>query len=62
MSVDGIIGRKVGMTQLYAPDGKALPVTVITAGPCVVETPYWSAIVPAGWTAESVGFGLRISR
>ena len=40
-------------------DGAALNKT---AGPCVVETPYWSAIVPAGWTAESVGFGLRISR
>jgi large subunit ribosomal protein L3 len=36
MPVEGIIGRKVGMTQVYAPDGKALPVTVITAGPCVV--------------------------
>jgi len=36
MPVEGIIGRKVGMTQVYAPDGKALPVTVIAAGPCVV--------------------------
>jgi large subunit ribosomal protein L3 len=36
MSVEGIIGRKVGMTQVYAEDGRALPVTVIEAGPCVV--------------------------
>lgn len=36
MSVQGIIGRKVGMTQLYAEDGRAIPVTVIEAGPCVV--------------------------
>jgi len=36
MSVQGIIGRKVGMTQVYAEDGRALPVTVIEAGPCVV--------------------------
>jgi large subunit ribosomal protein L3 len=36
MSVQGIIGRKVGMTQVYAEDGQALPVTVIEAGPCVV--------------------------
>ncbi len=36
MSVNGIIGRKLGMTQLYAEDGKVLPVTVIQAGPCVV--------------------------
>ncbi len=36
MSVQGIIGRKVGMTQVYAEDGRAYPVTVIAAGPCVV--------------------------
>jgi large subunit ribosomal protein L3 len=34
--VNGIIGRKVGMTQIFAPDGTATPVTVIKAGPCVV--------------------------
>jgi len=36
MALAGIIGRKVGMTQVYAADGKAIPVTVIEAGPCVV--------------------------
>ena len=36
MSVQGLIGRKVGMTQVYAEDGRAIPVTVIEAGPCVV--------------------------
>ena len=36
MAVQGIIGRKVGMTQVYAEDGRAFPVTVIQAGPCVV--------------------------
>ena len=36
MAVQGIIGRKVGMTQVYAEDGRAIPVTVIQAGPCVV--------------------------
>lgn len=34
--VKGIIGRKVGMTQLFRPDGTVRPVTVIKAGPCVV--------------------------
>ena len=34
--VDGLIGRKVGMTQLFSDDGKVTPVTVIEAGPCVV--------------------------
>jgi large subunit ribosomal protein L3 len=36
MTVQGIIGKKVGMTQVYAEDGKAIPATVIEAGPCVV--------------------------
>ena len=36
MSVQGIIGKKVGMTQVYGEDGRAHPVTVIEAGPCVV--------------------------
>jgi large subunit ribosomal protein L3 len=34
--VTGIIGRKVGMTQLFGEDGTVQPVTVIKAGPCVV--------------------------
>src|SRR5262245_41444326 len=36
MSVQGIIGRKIGMTQVYTEDGTAIPATVIQAGPCVV--------------------------
>ena len=31
-----LLGRKVGMTQLFAEDGRAVPVTVISAGPCTV--------------------------
>ena len=34
--VNGIIGRKVGMTQIFAEDGSVIPATVIKAGPCVV--------------------------
>ena len=34
--LNGIIGRKVGMTQLFAQDGTVSPGTVIKAGPCVV--------------------------
>ncbi|MDX6692932.1 MAG: large subunit ribosomal protein [Blastocatellia bacterium] len=34
--INGIIGKKVGMTQLFASDGTVTPVTVIKAGPCVV--------------------------
>jgi len=36
MSVQGIIAKKVGMTQVYAEDGRAIPATVLEAGPCVV--------------------------
>jgi large subunit ribosomal protein L3 len=34
--VTGIIGRKLGMTQVFSADGRAVPVTVLKAGPCVV--------------------------
>ena len=34
--ISGIIGRKMGMTQIFAADGTVTPVTVIKAGPCVV--------------------------
>ncbi|MSO55929.1 MAG: 50S ribosomal protein L3 [Acidobacteria bacterium] len=34
--VTGIIGKKVGMTQLFSADGTVVPATVIKAGPCVV--------------------------
>ncbi len=34
--INGIIGKKIGMTQIFAADGTVTPVTVIKAGPCVV--------------------------
>jgi large subunit ribosomal protein L3 len=34
--VDGILGKKLGMTQIYMEDGTAVPVTVVQAGPCLV--------------------------
>jgi len=34
--VEGIIGRKLGMTQVFLEDGRVAPVTVLKAGPCVV--------------------------
>jgi large subunit ribosomal protein L3 len=34
--VRGILGKKVGMTQIFDDDGKIIPVTVVEAGPCVV--------------------------
>jgi large subunit ribosomal protein L3 len=35
--VTGLIGKKVGMTQLFGPDGAVHPATVLKAGPCVVS-------------------------
>jgi len=34
--IQGIIGKKVGMTQIFTDDGRVIPVTVIKAGPCLV--------------------------
>src|SRR5262249_14121529 len=36
MAVHGIIGKKVGMTQIFTPEGAVVPVTVVQAGPCLV--------------------------
>src|SRR5687768_8539595 len=33
---EGLLGRKVGMTQVFTDDGSAVPVTVVQAGPCTV--------------------------
>jgi|SRR5215813_3786059 len=52
--VNGIIGRKLGMTQLFAPDGSVTPVTVIKAGPCVVVQKKSSA-GPDGYDAVQLG-------
>lgn len=32
----GILGKKIGMTQVFRPDGQVVPVTLLKAGPCVV--------------------------
>lgn len=52
--INGIIGRKLGMTQLFAPDGTVTPVTVIKAGPCVVVHKKSSAGVD-GYDAVQLG-------
>ena len=49
-----IIGRKVGMTQLFAQDGKMIPVTVVEAGPCpVVQV---KTVENDGYAALKLGF------
>ena len=54
MPVQGIIAKKVGMTQVYGKDGRAIPVTVLTAGPCVVVERKTTA--KHGYSAVQVGF------
>ncbi|MBA2501423.1 MAG: 50S ribosomal protein L3 [Pyrinomonadaceae bacterium] len=52
--INGIIGKKVGMTQLFAPDGTVTPVTVIKAGPCIIVQKK-SAAGPDGYNAVQLG-------
>ncbi len=52
--INGIIGKKVGMTQLFAPDGTVTPVTVIKAGPCVIVQKK-TAAGPDGYDAVQIG-------
>lgn len=53
----GIIGRKVGMTSIYSAEGKAMPCTVIEAGPCVVTQVKTQD--RDGYDAVQLGFGTR---
>jgi large subunit ribosomal protein L3 len=57
MSIQGILGRKVGMTQIFEKDGTAVPVTVIEAGPCTVLQV--KTRERDGYEAVQVGFGVR---
>jgi large subunit ribosomal protein L3 len=55
--VKGILGEKLGMTQVFTEDGRAVPVTVIAAGPCrvvQVRTPERD-----GYSAIQLGYGDR---
>ena len=52
--INGIIGKKVGMTQLFAADGTVTPVTVIKAGPCVIVQKK-SANGKDGYNAVQIG-------
>ncbi len=50
----GILGKKIGMTQVFRPDGQVVPVTVLKAGPCIVvqrKTP-----ASDGYDAVQLGF------
>ena len=53
----GLIGKKVGMTQVYDENGVLIPVTVIQAGPCVVTDV--KTMERDGYAAIQLGFGER---
>ena len=52
---DGIIGKKLGMTQVYGDDGKVHAITAIEAGPCTVTQ--LKTIENDGYSAAQLGFG-----
>jgi len=54
-NVRGVLGTKLGMSQVFGGDGKIVPVTVVAAGPCVV-----TAVRNAdedGYSAVQLGYG-----
>ncbi|MFA6103376.1 MAG: 50S ribosomal protein L3 [Victivallaceae bacterium] len=53
----GLIGKKIGMTQVYDEGGKVIPVTIVQAGPCVVMDV--KTIEKNGYSAVQLGFGER---
>jgi large subunit ribosomal protein L3 len=53
--VKALIGKKLGMSQLFSPDGEVTPVTVIQAGPCTVTQ--IKSVDSDGYNAVQLGFG-----
>ena len=53
--VSTILGRKIGMTQVFDEDDNVVPVTVIQAGPCVVSQV--KSVETDGYNAVQIGFG-----
>ncbi|MBW2392102.1 MAG: 50S ribosomal protein L3 [Syntrophobacteria bacterium] len=53
--VNALIGKKLGMSQLFSPDGEVTPVTVIQVGPCTVTQ--IKSVESDGYNAVQLGFG-----
>ena len=51
----GILAKKIGMTQIFLDDGKVVPVTVLSAGPCTVVQK--KTVETDGYNAIKVAFG-----
>ena len=58
--LQGLIGRKVGMTQVFTDDGEVVPVTAIETGPCWVVQK--KSLGRDGYTAVQLGFGASKSK
>jgi large subunit ribosomal protein L3 len=52
--LNALLGRKVGMTQVFGPNGTAIPVTIIEAGPCVITQV--KTVAQDGYEAVQLGF------
>jgi len=52
--LNALLGRKIGMTQVFGPNGTVIPVTVIEAGPCVVTQV--KTVARDGYEAVQIGF------
>jgi large subunit ribosomal protein L3 len=57
MAVHGILGKKVGMTQIFTADGTVVPVTVVQAGPCLVVQK--KTVDKDGYDALQIGLAAR---
>ncbi|HEX9445605.1 MAG TPA: 50S ribosomal protein L3 [Candidatus Binatia bacterium] len=55
--MNGLIGKKIGMTQVFSADGTVVSVTVVETGPCVVVQK--KELAKDGYNALQVGFGSR---
>jgi len=53
--IKGLLGKKLGMTQIFTEDGRKVPVTVVAAGPCVVLQV--KTTEKDGYSAIQLGFG-----
>ena len=53
--IQGIVGKKIGMTQLFRQSGESVAVTAIEAGPCIVT--HIKSIAKDGYNAIQLGFG-----
>lgn len=60
MDTKAILGRKIGMTQIFSPDGKVTPVTAVEAGPCPVIQ--HRTAERDGYVAVQIGFGAKPKR